>query len=1558
MKVEGQGSLTSREGALVAGLKDGRIISDRDIVSYYMDSNEPIVTEFELIGEGSFRFRLDKYDKDRTVIIDPLIFSTFIGGALADNTQNLFTDTNGEIIVVGRSTSTDFPTTPGAFNRTLAGSTDIVVSKLKEDGSALAYSTFIGGSLQEYVYNSKMDKDGNVYIFGLTYSSDFPTTSGAWDRTYGGGTQDAYLTKLKADGSSLSFSTFIGGSGDEDSYGGLWISSNGDAVVAGTTSSVDFTTTSGAYDTTHNGNDDIFVVRLSSDGTSAVYSTYIGGSMAEAVSTINKGLQVNRNGSVYIMGTSQSTNFPITSGAFQNSLAGSSDIVYIKLKSDGSDLLFSTFIGGVSTEYVSDYYWDEHENLVLSGETASTNFPTTNGAFDIDYNGGSMDVFLLKMKNDATDLYFSTFVGGSVSENIIAISPGSGNSHIISGQTQSADFPMTIKAFDKDHSKEEIFISKFNGNGSTLMASTYLGGDEYDQISNLYVSDGILSIMGRTNSTNFLTTGDAYDDTHNGNYDAFVTFSDEDLSMLEYSTYIGGSQAEVVNGYIDEIGDVFVYGYTQSTDYPTTAGAYDTSHNSGADIFVTKMFGGFNSEPLEVFSIETFSDPSYSIRKTSFDTGEEVFLELRGSDSNASRRDFAGVNISFGWSPVNLFSIRLRETGENTGVYQGKFTVPMNTLYCDTISATSRKDPTKSAKVFIEPPFRPTSVSDVELYMESGFTNAPDKFDHGDFVYIKVTGVDAHPMLENYALVNVTSQKNSTFRLLLALMETGLNTGVYTGSFLVPGFLEYFDNITVYSVRNEGVDDTFMLHTPVQIRPLSDVTTAKEDEEYRAAYWNFGYEPSTWALDTLATWLKWNETSNELYGIPNNNHVGKWDVTLTLEDSKGHVDEHKFKIDVENTPPEIQTDPVTSATENVDYSCDFNSSDDGQGEITWTLIGSAPWLTMGSNSGLLWGKPLMEDVGLYNLSVIVNDGNGGISSIDFQLTVIGEKKAPRIITADITTGKQGEKYYRDYEAYDPDGRDSDLVWSLATDATFLEMDEQYGVVQGIPGKYDVGTFNVLITVTDLDGLSANHSFELTIENINDKPEWVDVPEDMDIIHGEWFVFDVNATDPDPGTFLEYTLTSDPETNITINSQTGMLKWLACISCFPTTNYFLSVNLKVSDGDMFSLYSFTITVIPTEPPIVTLTSPGDGVKMASDQCIISWEGVDPEGDPITYDVYISENQAYVVGLREEALFLSDFGGTSLNVGDLSPGKLYYWLVRPHDGCTFGECSSGVMSFKINSKPTIDTIQPMEAKTGEEFSYKVKASDLDQEDSGNLLYSLVEAPEGMTIKEDTGMIRWKPGSDQKGDHVITVEVSDGLEKAVISFDLEVLKGDEGGISLVLIVIIVIVLLLVIGVILFLVFFRKKEVEEEVVDEESEEIAHQIEEHQRELNWEQEHYHHHEKSPASIAASAMEAHEHDHDKHEKYGYKDLYGSEPPEMEEGSEPEEGSDEIKEGEEEQVEPPEEEEDYLTDLISHMDKKTADIETYGQDLKTVKTEMKAVDDPYDHFGENEEDIEK
>jgi hypothetical protein len=281
------------------------------------------------------------------------------------------------------------------------------------------------------------------------------------------------------------------------------------------------------------------------------------------------------------------------------------------------------------------------------------------------------------------------------------------------------------------------------------------------------------------------------------------------------------------------------------------------------------------------------------------------------------------------------------------------------------------------------------------------------------------------------------------------------------------------------------------------------------------------------------------------------------------------------------------------------------------------------------------------------------------------------------------------------------------------------------------------------------------------------------------------------------------------------------------------------------------------------------------------------------------------------------------------------------VIPNDGCSFGDCTGGSRYFTINNPPTITNVPDQEISAGSEFKFRVSTSDKDDLDKGNLIHTLINSPDGMTISEDTGTIRWKPNNDQEGWQTITVGVSDGIETTSTSFDIKVIASEESEFPIMIVAIIGGIIALIIIVLLIFLLIKKrgpkeeKEPKEKSFDEESEEIIREMAEHQKELEWEHDHYKDTEESSivSEVPSSASEAHAHDKTKH-RASYEELYGLPAPEMEEGDvTTEELRDTIKETADklEQMEPPKEEDDYLDDLISHAHIESQDIVHRGME---------------------------
>jgi hypothetical protein len=464
-------------------------------------------------------------------------------------------------------------------------------------GGVLVYSTYLGGTDYDHGYGIAVDAAGNAYITGDTWSTDFPTTTSANDTTYNGGTHDVFVSKLNAEGTTLVYSTYLGGSDDDEGYG-IAVDAAGNAYITGyTSSSTDFPTTPDAWDTSGNGSDDVFVSKLNPNGTGLVYSTYLGGNGGE----LGNGIAVDGSGNAYITGEANSVNFPTTAGAFDTCHNVSWGGFVSKLNPSGTGLVYSTYLGGYTQTFANSIAVDGSGNAYITGEVAGGGyFPTTPGAFDNSFSGGNWDGFVSKLNPSGTGLVYSTYFGGNSSDCGLGIVLDGSRNAYITGYTSSSDFPTTPGAWDRDTSfiygAYDVFVSKLNPSGTSLVYSTYLGGSDFDFGNGIAVDgSGNAYITGETNSIDFPTTVGAWDTINDGYYrEAFVSKLNPNGTGLVYSTYFGGSDNDYGYGIaVDGSGNVYITGETGSPDFPTTVGAFDTSYNGyypdADDAFVTKL---------------------------------------------------------------------------------------------------------------------------------------------------------------------------------------------------------------------------------------------------------------------------------------------------------------------------------------------------------------------------------------------------------------------------------------------------------------------------------------------------------------------------------------------------------------------------------------------------------------------------------------------------------------------------------------------------------------------------------------------------------------------------------------------------------------------------------------------------------------------------------------------------------------------------------------------------------------------------------------------------------
>ncbi|TFG92057.1 MAG: hypothetical protein E4H15_04550 [Syntrophobacterales bacterium] len=492
----------------------------------------------------SYGFQVASYDTSHPLIIDPtLVYSTYLGGGDqgnyssggADWGQSIAIDPSGNAYVTGVTYSVDFPLQfpyQDASSDIVSGLANAFVTKLNASGSEIVYSTYLGGTAEDWGRSIAVDASGNAYVTGHTASTDFPTLN-PYQADFAG-TIDAFITKFNATGDIL-YSTYLGGSNGERGYA-IAVDESGNAYVTGWTNSADFPSTEGSFqeDNAHlpgySGSIDAFVTKLNSSGSALSYSPYLGGNNSDS----GYGIAVDVLGNAYVTGETFSDDFP-THSPYQNNLGGSFDVFVTKLNASGSVLSYSTYLGGSNNDYGYGIAVDGLGNAYLTGRTYSDNFPTHNP-------------------------YQGTHGGGII----------------------------------------DAFITRFDASGSILAYSTYLGGNDYDVGYSIAVdTSGNAYVTGSTRSTDF-PTHDPYQAANAGMLeDAFITKLSPSGNALSYSTYLGGSAEDQGDGIaVDASGNVFVTGYTYSTDFPTL-NPYQAVHAGGQDAFVAKLSDDTSPAPPE-----------------------------------------------------------------------------------------------------------------------------------------------------------------------------------------------------------------------------------------------------------------------------------------------------------------------------------------------------------------------------------------------------------------------------------------------------------------------------------------------------------------------------------------------------------------------------------------------------------------------------------------------------------------------------------------------------------------------------------------------------------------------------------------------------------------------------------------------------------------------------------------------------------------------------------------------------------------------------------------------
>lgn len=506
-----------------------------------------------------------------------LVWSVILGGSSIDVLWCLAVDSSQNVYVGGQTSSSDFPTA-GGFQSFVGA--DGFVTKIAPDGGSLVWSSFLGGNWEDIVYDLVVDGAGNVFLAGDTRSSDFPT-NGGFDTTYGAppfGYGEAFVTKVNAVGTSLGWSSYYGGhrGASDDRAHEVAVDAAGNVYITGYSTALDFPV-AGAWDSTLGGTADAFVSKISSSGNGVIWSTYVGGAGSE----MGFGIAVDSSGNVFVAGATSSTDYPLVN-AFDATIDVFEGFVS-KLSPSGSSLLWSSFLGGAGVEAVRSLAVDDSGHVYVVGETNAGDFPGLAGGFDSTLS--AQDAFVARIDDAGPSLAWTSFLGGSSSENAFGVAVDAAGRVYVSGKTLSTDFPI-VGGFQAVYGggTGDAFIVKINPAVPAIQWSSFLGGSQEDSASCLAVdAGGNVYVSGFTKSADFPVPGGT-DASLGGVQDAFVAKINSSGASLAWSTYLGGGSYDSGEGIgVDASGTVVVAGNTTSPDFPVVNGSPFTS--------VTDAFG-------------------------------------------------------------------------------------------------------------------------------------------------------------------------------------------------------------------------------------------------------------------------------------------------------------------------------------------------------------------------------------------------------------------------------------------------------------------------------------------------------------------------------------------------------------------------------------------------------------------------------------------------------------------------------------------------------------------------------------------------------------------------------------------------------------------------------------------------------------------------------------------------------------------------------------------------------------------------------------------------------
>jgi subtilisin family serine protease len=1110
-------------------------------------TREPVRVAYAVEGLD-YGFRLGAYDPELPVIIDPLIQATYLGGDWAEvGTGIAIHPETCDVYVVGFTYSWNFPGTTGGAQPSGRGgrgggypyNEDVFIARLSEDLTTLLQATYLGGSKQEGFTPSISihPTTGEIYVAGYTWSDDFPGTAEGAQPVFGGGS-DAFVARLSSDLTQLLQATYLGGSSYEpyDLYSGhgrcpiTMSPCSGDVYLAGRTTSSDFPGTSGSAQpnmmTYHSTG---FVARLTPDLKTLSQATYLGGSNFD----IPYSLAVHPTScDVYVGGLARSIDLPGTSGAFQETMRGNDDGFITRLSQDLKTILRTTYYGG-----------SLDSNLYMGSEEAITD---------------------------------------------LAIHPVSGDIYA-AGMTVSLDLPGTAGGAQQTLSQQNphyspnptnAFVARFSPDLTTLRQATYLGGDETE-----FGTVAIHPLSGDVYVTNSFEQYSKYANTHlsfprteggvqpgvcpaigGSDRDAVVSRLSADLKTLYQSTFLGGNGYESVPygfglAFHPVLGDVYITGTTGSYDFPGTAGGAQPTCPSGdyacasfVPAFVARMTAdlqGPANEPPRIVSTpvtDALDGQTYSYRVE--------ILDPNAVDCHHFTVEQGPGNIG----PTGLFT--WTPTDWNLGVHQIVVKVLDSGGLEDTQAFTLTVRLSPKAPVIYSRPVTNATPGVPYTYLAEGYDW------NGDLLTFSLDSAPTGMSIDN-------------------------STGQVTWTPVVADLGRHPVVVRVTDTTGLFGTQAFELTVRLPNRPpvitSTPITHAVPREPY--TYDVEAIDPDTG--DTLSYSIFWPATGmtiNAATGLirwtPTEAQVGSHNIEVIVSDTGRLSVYQSFTISVSsNHPPVIVSTPPLSARVDTLYTYDVEATDPDPGDtLTYSVESVYPGMTIDPVTGLLQWTPTQADVGDSVVTIRVRDSQGLQAEQIIYVHVEPLGNYPVITSSPVTNAKEGNLYSYDVDAFDPDAGDV-LTYSLTLGPNGITIDPATGLITWTPTPGQVGEHDVTVRVQDSRGAFVTQSFRIRVAAANDPPLITSSPL-TGATRSQPYSYDVEATDPNAGDVLTYSLTLEP-TSMAIDPGTGLITWT------PTGEQVggHDVTVVVTDpGGLSASQSFRVTVLEMNQPPQIISAP--------------------------------------------------------------------------------------------------------------------------------------------------------------------------------------------------------------------------------------------------------------------------------------------------------------------------------------------------------------------------------